>query len=625
MVPSPSLLAQFRDELRRGPPFDRMDEPALDFFTTHARQVYVAPGEALAEPANGPAQALFYIRQGAVTGSRPADSPGEADAISYEAGDLVAASAALAGRPVTRTYRATQDTFALALPVAALRELVSTSPEFAAYLNRRFADDLARTGRALQEASWSRTVDEQSLETPLGELARRPLVSCAPDTPLREALGRMQAQRIGSILVTDAAGAPLGIFTRHDVLDRVTLPGIALDSPVSAVMSTPVHALSAEATAHDAALTMSRHGIRHVPVVQDGRALGLVSERDLFALQRLSLKGVSARLRAAADVAALAAGAAEIRRFARLLLGQGVSARHATGMISHLNDVLTARMVALEAARHGIDTTRVCWLALGSEGRGEQTIATDQDNALVLAEDAIPQGRAAVLAFAQAVNHGLDACGYPLCKGGVMAGQPAMCRTLPEWRAAFSGWMEHGGPEDLLAATIHFDLRPIAGDEALAGALREHVTREARGNARFLKQMALNALGRRVPLDWRGAIAPDARGGVDLKLQAAAIYTEAARIYALALGVAATGTRERLLATGAALGVPAGESQSWAGGFDFVQSLRLRVQVEAGETEAAAPNHVRLGALSDLERRTLKEALRIAKLLQQRLRLDYDR
>jgi CBS domain-containing protein len=621
MQPSASLLANFRAEMRRHAPFDAMDDASVDAFTRQSRQLYLAPDEVLVEPDSGPVQELYYIRQGAVTGSGPPDAPG--DTIEYEAGDLLPVGAALSGRAVVRTYRATQDTFVLALPVPALRALAADSTALSAFLNRRFAEYLEISGRALQEASWSRTLAEQSLETPLGELVRRPPVCCGPQTPLREALQTMHTQRIGSVLVADGQGAPLGILTRYDVLDRVTLPGLPLDTPMSAVMTAPVRTLTADHSAHDAALLMSRHAIRHLPVLRDGRVVGVVSERDLFALQRMSLKGVSTLLRSAGDVDALAAGAAEIVRFARLLLGQGVSARHATTLISHLNDVLTQRLIELEAARHGIDLRSICWLALGSEGRGEQTIATDQDNALIVAGSVSPQERASVLAFAKSVNQALDACGYPLCQGGIMAGEPALCRTLDAWREAFAGWIDHGAPQDLLDASIHFDFRPIAGDDALATALREDVTQAARNNPRFLKQMALNALSREVPLDWRGAIAAADDGCVDLKLQVAAIFTDAARIYSLALGVPATGTRQRLQGVGAALGVPAAECESWIGGFEFIQALRLRVQLETPTVDE--PNRIRVDALSDLDRRMLKESLRVARQLQQRLRLDYER
>ncbi len=621
--PSPSLLANLRQELQRVPPFAQMDAASLDFFLTHSRQRYYAPGEALVAPADGPVTEIFFIRQGAVTGVRGlAELSG--GAFQYEAGDLFPVSAAVAQRAVTATYSAVQDTFALALPAAAMQALAQRSAPFADFLNRRVLKFLDLSRRALQVAYSSQALAEQSLETPLGDLMRKTPACCPPDTPLREVLQTMQGKRIGSMLVTSATGQALGILTRFDVLGRITLPGVPLDAPVSQAMVQPVHCLSTTHTAQDAALLMSRHGIRHVPVTRDGVVAGIVSERDLFAMQRLSLKQVSTSIRAAPDLETLRLVAQDIRRFARTLLGQGVHARQLTALISHLNDVLAERLLAIKAAEHGIALQRLCWLALGSEGRSEQTIATDQDNALILPDDTTPAERAAALAFGRDVNLALDACGYPLCKGGIMAGEPACCLTLQEWRERFASWIEHGAPQDLLNASIYFDCRPLAGDLALAQTLRAEVVEAARRTPRFLKQMALNALVHSAPLNWLGGIDADEQGTVDLKLQGTAIFVDAARLYGLAHGLVATGTRERLAATGGLLGLAPPEYEAWVGGFEFLQMLRLRVQLE-GTGDAAQPNRISVASLNDIDRRILKESFRVARALQQRLQLDYER
>ena len=621
--PSASLLANLRQELVRSPPFAQMDAAALDDFLTQTQQRYYAPGDLLVEPASGVVTEIFYIRQGAVTGVRGmAELSG--GAFQYEAGDLFPVSAAVAQRAVTASYRAVQDTFVLVLPVDAMRALAERSAAFADFLNGRVLKFLELSRRALQVAYSSQALAEQSLETPLGQLARTAPVTCGPDAPLREVLQTMHGKRIGSMLVTDAQGHPLGILTRYDVLGRVALAQVPLDAPVSQVMVQPVYCLTVEHTAQDAALLMSTHGIRHVPVTRGGVAVGMVSERDLFAMQRLSLKQVSTSIRAAPDVDTLKLVAQDIRRFARSLLGQGVQARQLTALISHLNDVLTQRLLEILAEQHGIELQRLCWLALGSEGRSEQTVATDQDNALILPDDTTQAQREAVLAFGRSVNLALDACGYPLCKGAIMAGEPACCLTLREWRERFAHWIEHGAPQDLLNASIYFDFRALAGDAAMADALRAEVVESARRMPRFLKQMAMNALTHAAPLNWLGSIDVDDTGAVDLKLQGTAIFVDASRLYALAHGVTATGTRERLEAVGARLGLAPHEYQAWTGGFEFLQMLRLRVQLE-DSMDAAHPNRIAVASLNDIDRRILKESFRIARALQQRLQLDYER
>ncbi len=623
LSPSSSLLANLRQELMRHPPFAQMQAGDVDYFLIHSRQNYFAPDEILIAPDNGLVKQLFFIRQGAVIGERGlAELSG--GAFHYEPGELFPISAALAQRAVTATYRAVADTFVLALPLKDMHALAVLSPPFADFLNLRTLKFLDLSRRALQAAYASQALAEQSLETPLGELARQAPVSCPPATPLRDALARMHQLRIGSMLVTDDGGQPLGILTRYDILGRVTLPALPLDTPIAQVMVQPALTLSHEHTALDAALLMSKHGIRHVPVTRGGVVVGMVSERDLFAMQRLSLKQVSTSIRSAADVDTLKLVAQDIRRFAHSLLGQGVHARQLTALISRLNDVLTARLLEIKAEEHGLDLSRLCWLALGSEGRSEQTIATDQDNALILPDDTMPDQRDAALRFGRDVNLALDACGYPLCKGGIMAGEPACCMLLRQWRERFAHWIEHGAPQDLLNASIYFDFRALAGAERMAHSLRQEVSAAARRAPRFIKQLALNALGRSPPLNWAGSIAVDDAGLIDLKLQGAAIFVDVARIYSLSHGVTASNTRERLEAVGPLLGLAASEYEAWVGGFEFLQTLRLRVQLE-GTASPQQPNHLKVARLNDIDRRILRESFRVARSLQQRLQLDYDR
>lgn len=635
-TPSSSLLNNLRQALMQHPPFAQMAAADVEAFVAGSRQAYYAPGEVLVSPDSGPVRQLLLIRQGSVTGRKGLAEL--AGSIEYVAGDLFPIGALLGGRAVTSTYTANEDTFCLQLPADAVHALAGRSLPFADHLNRHALQLLALSRRAVQAAWSSQALTEQSLEARLGTLPRKAPLAVGPATPLADALGRMHQRRVGSVLVVDAAGAPQGILTRHDILGRITLPQLPLTTAIASVMSQPLQTLSVDHSLQDAALLMSRHGIRHVPVTEGGRLVNIVSERDLFALQRLSLKQLGTQIRAAVDLGTLQSLAGQIRRLAGNLMGQGVQARQITELISHLNDLLTERLVQITAQRHGLDLAQACWLAFGSEGRGEQTVATDQDNGLVFDSDDAGRDRPAWLAMAREVNQGLDACGYPLCKGQVMAGNPALCLNGGEWLQRFGHWIEHGAPEDLLAASIYFDLRPVAGNAALATPLRELIRREAARVPRFLKQLADNALRQRPPINWRGGVATtelDGRAVIDLKLQGTALFVDAARLLALAQGLPALGTRARLEAAAPGLGVAPAESEAWVGAFEFLQGLRLQVQMAphaataATEAIAAAadanPNLLDVAGLNDIDLRMLKESLRMARRLQQRIELDYQR
>lgn len=622
-TPAPNLVANLRDELQRFVPFSRMAAAHVDLLVRSATQTYYAPGETLLDAGRGTATTLFVLRRGHVA-RQAAD--GALVGMQFEPGDLFPVAAVLGQRAVTASYVAAEDCFCLEVPAEVVQSLAERSASFADFLNGRVQQFLAMSRQALQASSASQALSELSMEARLGSLPRRTPVACAEGTPLIEALRLMQKQRVGSVLVLDDAGAPSGIVTQRDVLERVALAQPPMDAPVERIMSRPVHALDAGHTLQEAALLMSRHGVRHVPVTEQGRVVGVVSERDLFAMQSLSLKQLSRTLREAPDPEALVRAAPDIRRFAGLLLAQGLSARSLTELVSHLNDVLAERLVTLLAARHGLDLRQACWLAFGSEGRGEQTIATDQDNGLVFDSERPDADRVAWLAMAREVNQALHACGYPLCKGGIMAGNAECCLTPHEWIARFAGWIEHGAPEDLLAASIFFDFRALSGAIALAAPMREFVRRRAAEVPRFARQLAENALRNAPALNWRGALDLQVDGPhawVDLKLHGTMIFVDAARLYALVHGVEATGTRARFEGIAAPMHVDDRESRAWVGAFEFLQMLRLRAQVGPAAGRGDNPNRLDAALLDDIDRRMLREALRVGQRLQQRIRMDY--
>jgi CBS domain-containing protein len=364
-----------------------------------------------------------------------------------------------------------------------------------------------------------------------------------------------------------------------------------------------------------------------VPVLDQGRIVGCISERDLFALQRLSFHTISTAVRLAEDVPALQICASNIRKFARSLLVQGVKARQLTFLMSHLNDGLTARLVVLMAHQHSVDLDDFAWIALGSEGRSEQTIATDQDNALIYIDRGELATKEKYLAFALAVNLALNDCGYPLCTGNIMASNPLLCLTQQEWQGRFAHWVEHGQPEDLLNAGIFFDCRSLIGNESLLKQLRSVVTQWVAEKPSFLKLMSQAALHNSVGLNWFGGLDTKKiadKQVIDLKRQGTAIMVEVARIYALAHRIEALNTQERLAALGRMKGVPEKESEAWIAAFQYLQTLRLSIQLDDSMV-GDNPNAIDVEALNAVDITILKGALSRVRSLQQRLELDYVR
>lgn len=624
-----SLTAAALVFLRRYPPFDGMEDGALRFLASRLSLAYYPKDTVIFSPGRGEPLFFYLIQRGLV--QRTDDNQAGAPSVTtMRPGESFPVGALLERHPGDSSYTAVADTFCYQLPTADFNELLSRSPRFQDFATRYLASLLRESRRLLAMHTASLSGEQQTMNRSLRSLIQRPPVSCTPDTPIGEALRTMAAARTGSILVVDRDGALAGILTRHDVLDRIALARRDPGSPVGAVMTPQPRTLQAEASAYDAALLIAHEGIRHVPVMDGDRLIGVVTERDLFALQRVSVRGINRTIAVAADRSALRHAASDIHSIARGLLVQGLAAEQLTLIISTLNDALTRRVIELGLAGHRLDGIEWSWLAFGSEGRYEQTISTDQDNGIVFAD--APQRtpddtRALLLPFAQEVNRTLDACGFPLCRGNVMAGNAQYCLSLSEWQRRFEDSVRNPTEESLLSAVIFSDFRPLHGRNGLADALRAHLSGFAQSRPAFLRQLASHALEVRPPLglfsDFDTGDAPDHPGTLDLKASGARLFVDAARVLSLAAATPHTNTAHRLRQAGSKINMSEEEISSATEAFFFVQTLRLRGQLLADRAGTASPNRIDPGKLNEVDRRILKESFRQAQKLQRRLALDY--
>lgn len=595
---------------------------------------YYAEGEVIVSPEQGPVTRFWVIKQGMVHGEQNVANASETDTwLELAEGECFPLGALLANRRVASLYRAGADTFCYELPARDFRELIGKSAAFRDFCTRRIANLLEHSKQIIQAQYSQSSVEQQSLASPLSAIIQREPVTCAPDMTVRRAMEVMREQRIGSMIAVDADNKPLGIMTLHDVRDRVAIPQIDLDQPVINVMSTQLSGLPPQALAHEAALVMAKHGFRHVLVVENERLIGLVSEKDLFALQRVGLRQIGTTIRHAETVERLQQGAADIRKMAHNMMAQGVAPEQLTQFISTFNDLLIVRVVELEFKASGLLGTplleRVCWMALGSEGRFEQTLNTDQDNAIIFE---VPEGMTAdqvrerLLPVAKRINETLASCGFPLCKGEIMASNPKWCLSLEEWKRTFSSWISEGTPEALLHSTIFFDFRGLYGATHLAEDLHEWLARVARDNSRFLHQMAENALRNRPPLGMVRDFVVGKENMLDLKLNGITPFVDAARIFSLAAGVTQTNTIQRLRLSAAKMNLHQSEIDAWVDALLFIQVLRLRRHDESlanGSSDDELDNRINPERLNELDRRILKEAFRQARKLQARLALEY--
>jgi CBS domain-containing protein len=619
-------IAAAIDVIRSSPPFDNFEPEALRFLHEHLTQVIIPAGQQLIAPEQGEVKALYILVAGQV---RLIDANGEPKQI-LSPGECFPIDALSGEHASANTYTALTEVTSCVLSAADFHALVALSSVFSRHCNGYMAALVSQSRQELQARFAQQASESQSLNTRLIDLIKRQPIAVNGATSILHAIEIMGEHKVGSVIVVDGDGAPIGVLTQSDVVRRVVLGRAPLDNRITTVMTHDPATLPEGATAFDAIFLLASRGIRHVLLTNDaGRLSGVISERDLFALQRVGVGQVRRAIAAAETIAELQAALRDVQKSAFNMLAQGVGAEQLTQFISALNDAVAERVLEINLPNHDLHAIEWAWLAFGSEGREEQTLATDQDNGIIfLAPDDATRDafRNRLLAFARDVNRDLDRCGFPLCKGNIMAGNPEWCLSLEEWKGKFAYWIRSPQPEALLNATIFFDFRPIYGERELAAQLHEFLLGLSTGNTVFQRMLAENALTAAPPLGMIRdfVVEHDDKGKayIDLKKSGARLFVDGARVLAMANGVDSASTVKRLRLTAAKHGGPeAVEAQIDA--FHYIQLLRLRHQhLEAGQGRPG-DNRIFIDRLNQLDRHILKEVFRQAKALQQRLKLKY--
>ncbi|MCU1726505.1 DUF294 nucleotidyltransferase-like domain-containing protein [Pseudomonas sp. 7P_10.2_Bac1] len=617
--------------LQRFPPFNQMENTHLAFLVEQCQLRFYGPGDSIIHPEDGPVEHFYIVKQGRVVGERNHQGASVAETtFEITAGECFPLAALLGERATRTEHLAAEDTFCLQLNKAAFIKVFALSDEFRDFALRGVSSLLDKVNRQVQQKAVETLGTQYSLNTRLGELAMRHPVTCSPQTALREAVRLMHEQQVGSIVIVDPLKAPLGIFTLRD-LRQVVANGIEdFDQAIEAHMTAAPFYLSPDHSAFDAAIAMTERHIAHVCLVKEQRLCGVVSERDLFSLQRVDLVHLARTIRHAPRLDTLINLRGEISQLVERMLAHGASSTQITHIITLLNDHTVCRVIELVLAERGDPGVPFTWLCFGSEGRREQTLHTDQDNGILFeATDATHAAeiRQRLLPIAQQINTHLAACGFTLCKGNIMAGNPELCLSRAEWARRFSAFIREATPENLLGSSIYFDLRAVWGDEQGCQQLRRTILTQVADNRLFQRMMADNALRHRPPVGRFREFVLERKGGdkatLDLKVQGLAPFVDGARLLALANGVEAINTLERLRQLVTLGVIEPLDGAAYEEAYHFIQQTRMQQHQLQTRQNRPYSNRVDPDQLNQLDRRILREALRQAQRLQSSLALRY--
>jgi CBS domain-containing protein len=612
--------------LRKVPPFQFLEDPQMRELAGCVALEYYPTGAVILAQEGPPSENLLVIKKGGAKVSVSAGG-GEETLVDYRAeGDVIGFLSLYAADRSRTTVTATQDTICYRIGQEVFHRLLDTNPGVREYLHQAFLRKyLDRTLHEMQTRSLFVGGGERLLfTTPVGELAVGPVATAPAGVSIQAAADLMSRRQISSLVLVDEAGSPVGMLTDRDIREKVIAAGRSVAEPAGNVMTPAVHRVDATDYCFEALLTMIRHGIHHVLVMDGGRLSGIITNHDLMILQGTSPLAVAREIEYQQDLPGLAQASAKVTKIVELLLKEGAAADIVTHVVTELNDRIVGRVLEFAERRAGPPPVKYAWLALGSEGRSEQVFRTDQDNALLYDDPADPAQAQAAAAWAERftafARDTLVACGFPPCPGGFMAANPLWRQPLSAWRRYFSDWIASPAGDGPLQSMIFFDFRVAHGDFSLGERLRDHVLALLAEQRVFFSFVANQVAMNRPPIGFFRTFLVERSGEhrdqFNLKARGMNPIIDMVRLFALEKGLRQTGTVERIAALREQHTVVADYAEELTQAFSFLLLLRAHSQYRELAEGAPLDNFVDPHRLTSLEKRTVREAFQLVSRLQ---------
>lgn len=551
MQPANTIVGRVAEFLKGYPPFDMIPEEELKLLAGAVTITFKEDQTMIFSEGDPPGVHFYVLKAGCVMlydrDGRLVDQCDE--------GDIFGVRSMLSGKPYVMQAQVSKEALVYQIPNKIFKPLIRKYPSVALY----FASGLASGQTVLrkEEAATDAPVDLPEEPLHLNDIisieGKKALVSCSADQSVKEVASAMSLHGVGSMIIVDGKGAPTGILTDTDLRKKVATGQVEISENVEKVMNSPVITIPNRLPVFEVILKMIDSGVHHLCITADGtdksKAIGVVSERDLLLVHSNDPAVLLKEIKQVNDTARLPALRDKAEKLVRMYLENEVSIRYISQVVSAINDALIIKAIDNAQARlsaQGIPTPSAgfCWVSLGSEGREEQLLRTDQDNAVIYAQPEKGEEESTkdyYLALAKYATQTLDACGFEKCPADMMASNPKWCVSIDEWEAYFQGWIITPDAKALMFSTIFFDYRFIAGDQQLVTELDSRLKRIMDKERIFLNHLAKNATLNPPPLSFFKGFVVERSGEhakeFDIKLRAMMPLVDAARVLSLDYGL----------------------------------------------------------------------------------------
>ncbi len=616
------------DFLSKTPPFKELQASELEELAVWCVAGFFPRGALILEEGVTEIRNLYIIQRGGVRLYLRGEGQ-EETLMDYQGeGSQFGALNLLSDSKADYNVQTLEDTFCFLLEKHAFLEMIEKHPSIAGHYIKNLSRNLFGPVYSELRSRKLESKTEQSFQlfsAKVGDVVKRSPETILTSESVHTAALTMSRLDIGSLLVREPSGNIVGIVTDKDLRRKVVAARTDIDDQVADIMVSPVTTVSVSAPCFDAVLQMMNHRVHHLAVEQENNIIGVITAHDILVFQGSSPLFLLREIDAQKEISGLYGLSSKIPTVIRSLIEEGGRANNITRMIAVINDHIIEKLLSLLQAKMGNPPVPFAWIVMGSEGRREQTFRTDQDNAIVYENpsDDWEQVKAAKLYFRffgnEAIEH-ITACGYPLCKGGMMASRSRWRKPYSVWTGYFDQWMSSSDEFEILNAKIFFDFRTAFGDKSLGRRLRDHISEEALKKTTFLDQLAKDCVALLPPLSFFRNFIVEKDGEhkhhLDLKFRGLVPFVDFARMAALRFGVKETNTTNRLKVLSDQGGIPHELYSETVEAYEFVMQLRLVHQLRQMEAGLEPSNYVDPADLSDLEKATLKEAFGVVNRIQ---------
>lgn len=613
-------------------PFSFLPEQTIECIAERLSLVSYSKGTILFIQGESKIEYLYIIQKGAAERYFQEDDQKKLLGILSE-GDMYGGISMLLHEGVAvRTLQITEDTIFYILPRERFLELCDEFQAFSEFFTDTFGKRMLDRSYAsfIRKTMLPREDSSQFLNQLVDTLYRKDIVDCTHEASIQEAARLMSEKGSSSIFVRNSDGEIIGMVTDNDLRRKVIAPGVDPRKPVSGIMSTPLCAVSAQALAFEAMLSMMHYNIKHLAVTDRDRVVGLITNNDLLTAQGQSPFFLTRQISLARDINSIIGIRKQLPGVLRSLIQGGAKAENVNRLITTVSDVILEKLIGFALNEMGEPPARFVFMIMGSEGRKEQTLKTDQDNAIVyenVAESSEKTAHDYFLQFGEKVCTWLDQVGYDFCEGGIMAKNPRWCQPISRWKEYFNGWIHAASPEDLRDSSIFFDFRGAYGDMNLIFELRKFLFDSLGGWAGFFRHLTENGLHFRPPIGFFRNFVVESKGQhrnqFDIK-SAMMPIVDFARIYALKNRIEETNTLERLYQIHLKKGLSKEEYNDLEKAYGFLMQLRFVRQVTAVIEENREPdNYINPKKLSRIEQTMLKEIFKRIEKFQGKMEFEF--